>query len=102
MNPKLIELADQRATLVARAAAQRAELSQALASWRRPLALADQGLAAARYLRSNPMLLGGVVAFLIALRPWRLVKWLPRGWLTWRLARMALGAMGGKGILRGW
>jgi len=99
MNPKLLELADQRATLVARAAAQRVELSQALASWRRPLALADQGLAAARYLRSNPMLLGGVVAFLIGLRPWRLVKWLPRGWLTWRLARMALGA---KGILRGW
>jgi len=89
MNAKLIELADQRASLVARAAAQRAELSQALASWRRPLALADQGFAAARYLRSNPMLLGGVVAFLVALRPWR-------------LARMALGAMGGKGILRGW
>ena len=99
MNAKLIELADQRATLVARAAAQRSELSQALASWRRPLALADRGLAAARYLRSNPMLLGGVVTFLMALRPWRLVKWLPRGWLTWRLARMALGA---RGILRGW
>ncbi len=99
MNAKLIELADQRATLVARAAAQRAELSQTLASWRRPLALADRGLAAARYLRSNPMLLGGVVTFLMALRPWHLLKWLPRGWLTWRLARMVLGA---KGILRGW
>ena len=101
MNPKLIELAERRAALVARAERQRAELSQALASCRRPLALADQGLAAARYLQSNPMLLGGVVAFLMALRPWRLVKWLPRGWITWRLARMALGAMGAKGMLRG-
>jgi len=99
MNAKLIELAEQRAALVARAAAQRAELSQALASWRGPLGMVDQGWAAARYLGSNPMLLGGVAAFLIALRPWRLVKWLPRGWLTWRLARMALGS---KGILRGW
>jgi len=45
------------------------------------------------------MLLGGVAAFLIGLRPWRLVKWLPPGWLMWRVARMALGA---KGVLRGW
>ena len=99
MNAKLIELAEQRAALVARVAAQRAELSQALASWRGPLAVVDQGWAAARYLGSNPMLLGGVAAFLITLRPWRLVKWLPPGWLTWRLARMAWGA---KGVLRGW
>jgi hypothetical protein len=98
MNAKLIELAEQRAVLVARAAAQRAELSQALASWRGPLGVADQGWAAVRYLRSNPMLLGGVAAFLVGLRPWRLLKWLPPGWLTWRLARMALGA---KGVLRG-
>jgi hypothetical protein len=98
MNAKLIELAEQRAVLVARAAAQRAELSQALASWRGPLAVADRGWAAVRYLRSNPMLLGGVAAFLVGIRPWRLLKWLPPGWLTWRLARMALGA---KGVLCG-
>ena len=94
MNPKLTELAEQRAAVVARADAQRAELSQALESWRGPLAVVDQGWAAVRYLGSNPMLLGGVAAFLFALRPWRLVKWLPPSWLTWRLARMALGAVG--------
>ena len=99
MNPKLTELAEQRAALVARAEAQRAELSQALSSWRGPLKVVDQGWAVVRYLRSNPMLLGGVAAFLIALRPWRLVKWLPPRWLMWRVARMALGATG---ILRGW
>jgi hypothetical protein len=99
MNPKLIELAEQRAALVARAEAQRAELSQALASWRGPMTVVDQGWAAVRSVGSNPMLLGGVAAFLIALRPWRLVKWLPPGWLMWRVARMALGA---KGVLRGW
>jgi len=98
MNEKLIELAEQRAALVARAAAQRAELSQVLSSWRGPLNVVDQGWAAVRYLGSNPMVLGGVAAFLIALRPWRMVKWLPPGWLLWRVARMAIGA---RGILRG-
>ncbi len=99
MNPKLTELAEQRAALVAMAEAQRTELSQALASWRGPLGVVDRGWAAVRYLLgSNPMLLGGVAAFLIALRPWRFMKWLPPGWLTWRLARMALGA---KGVFRG-
>jgi len=98
MNEKLIKLAEQRAALVARAAAQRAELSQALWSWRGPLNVVDRGWAALRYLGSNPMVLGGVAAFLIALRPLRMVKWLPPGWLLWRVVRMALGA---RGILRG-
>jgi hypothetical protein len=99
MNAKLIELAERRATLAAKAAAQRAELSQVLSSWRGPLTVVDQGWAAVRYLGSNPMVLGGVAAFLVALRPWRMVKWLPPSWLLWRIARMALGS---KGILRGW
>ena len=98
MNEKLIKLAEQRAALVARAAAQRAELSQALSSWRGPLNVVDRGWAVLRYLGGNPMVLGGVAAFLIALRPLRMVKWLPPGWLLWRVVRMALGA---RGILRG-
>jgi hypothetical protein len=89
MNPKLIELAEQRAALVARAETQRAELSRVLASWAGPLGVVDRGWAATRYLGSNP----------IALRPWRFVKWLPPGWIMWRIVRMGLGA---KGILRGW
>jgi len=98
MNAKMIELAERRAALAAKAAAQREELSQALAHWRAPISVVDQGWAALRYLGKNPMLLGGAVAFLVALRPWRMVKWLPPGWLLWRITRMALGA---KGILRG-
>ncbi len=90
MKTKLCELAEQRAVLVTRAANQRAELAQALTSWRGPLHVVDQGWAAARYLRGNPVLWGGLAAFLIATRPWRFLKWLPTGWLTWRLAQMAL------------
>src|SRR5512143_2918708 len=43
MNAKLIELAERRTILVARAATQRAELSQALAPWREALAVAHRG-----------------------------------------------------------
>jgi hypothetical protein len=71
MNAKLIELGERRATLVARAATQRAELSQALAPWRRPLAVVDQGWGAVRNLRNQAALLAGVAAFVVPLRPLR-------------------------------
>jgi hypothetical protein len=85
MNGKLIELAVRRATLVERAATQRVQLSQALAPWRGSLEVADQGLAAVRYIRSHPALLVGVVAFLAAARPGLLPRWLGCGWRVWRM-----------------
>ena len=92
MNAKLIELAERRATLVAKAEAQRAELSQALAAWRSPLGMIDQGIAAVRFLKRYPVVVAGVVTLAVVFRPWRLMKWLPPGWLMWRAARVALGA----------
>jgi hypothetical protein len=92
MNAKLIELAERRATLVARAKAQRADLSQALAPWGSPLGVIDQGVAAVRYLKRYPVIVAGIVTAAVVFRPWRLVKWLPPGWLLWRAARVALGA----------
>jgi hypothetical protein len=86
MNPKLIELADRRATLVRRAATQRVELSQALAPWRRSLAMVHQGLVAVRYVRNHAALVMGVVAFVTPFRPLRMARWLRRGWLVWRTA----------------
>lgn len=83
MNAKLTELANRRAALVTRAAAQRAALSQAYAPWRGPLAIVDQGLVAVRYIRSHPVLLVGVVALVVALRPKRVAQWLERGWVAW-------------------
>ena len=87
MNAKLIELAERRKILVARAATQRAELSQALAPWREALAVVDRGLVAVRYIRSYAALLVGVAAFVAPLRPWRMAKWLRRDGLAWRVAR---------------
>jgi hypothetical protein len=86
MNAMLIELAERRTTLVARAATQRAELSQALAPWHGPLAVVDEGLVAVRYIRNHAALLVGIVAFVAPLRPLRMRKWVRRGWLVWRLA----------------
>ena len=89
MNGKLIELAERRKTLVARAAVQRMELAQALAPWRKPLAVVDHGWVAVRYVRSHPALLVGGVAFVSALSTWRRAKWVERGLLVWNLTRLA-------------
>lgn len=86
MNAKLIDLAERRKTLVARAATQRAELAQALAPWRGPLTVVDQGLGAVGYIRSHAALLAGVAAFVVPFGPWRVARWLRRGWLVWRMA----------------
>ena len=86
MNAKLVELAERRTTLVARAATQRVELSQALAPWRGSLAVVDDGLVAVRYIRNHAALVVGIVAFVAPLRPTRLARWLRRGWLVWRTA----------------
>ncbi len=86
MNAKLMELAGRQTSLVARAATQRSELSQALAPWREALGGVDRGLVAVRYIRSYAALLVGVVAFVVPLLPWRMVKWLRRDGLVWRVA----------------
>ena len=88
MNAKLMELAGRRTNLVARAATERAELSQALARWRNALAVADRGWVAVRYIRNHAALLVGVAAFLVPLRPLRVARWLRRGWLVWSTARV--------------
>jgi len=54
MNKKLILLAERRERLIAQAAAQRMVLAQNIEPWRVPLARADQGLAALRYIKNHP------------------------------------------------
>jgi hypothetical protein len=86
MNAKLMELTERRETLVGRAAIQRVELSQTLATWRGPLAVVDEGLVAMRYIRNHAALLVGVAAFVVPLRPLRVARWLRRGWVVWHMA----------------
>lgn len=98
MNEKRIELAERRAALVARAAAQRQDLAQVLAPWRRPIELLEKGAEAVRSLKKHPEAMAGVAILLAVLRPWRFLRWLPSGWAVWRFARVALRA---KNILDG-
>jgi len=91
MNSKEIELAERRAALVARAAAEREELSNALTSCLKPVAAVQRGLDAARRIWSRPEVIAGAVALLTVLRVWRIARWLPPGWAIWRVARIILG-----------
>jgi hypothetical protein len=91
MNPNLTRLAEQRERLVAQAAAQRTALANAVEPWRTPLAIADQGLAALRFIKRHPVwIIGGAVLF-AAVRPGSAGKWLGRGWLTWRVVQQLRG-----------
>lgn len=91
MNGKSARLAERRERLVAQAAAQRAALAQNLAPWRAPLALADRGVAALRYVRRHPALLVVATLTIAALRPQRLGRRLGLVWGAWRFGRRLLG-----------
>jgi len=85
MSDKLTQLARRREHLVAQAAAQRMALAQNIEPWRTPLALADQGLAALRFVRSHPVWIIGGGVLLTALRPGHVWKWLRRSWVAWQI-----------------
>lgn len=87
MNDKLTRLVARREQLIAQATAQRMALAQNIELWRTPLALADQGLAAVRFIKSHPAWIVGGAVLLAALRPGRVGKWLRRGWVTWQVVR---------------
>jgi hypothetical protein len=91
MNKKSVRLAEHRRLLIAQAEAQRSVLAHNLAPWRARLALADQGIAAVRYVRNRPGLLVAAVLLLAAFRPRRVGTWLQRGWLVWQIRRRLSG-----------
>lgn len=85
MNKTLSRLAVRREQIVAVAASQRWTLAQQVEPWRIPLALADQGVTALRYLKRHPEVIIVASLFLAALRPKRIATWLGRGWVSWQL-----------------
>lgn len=91
MNANLVRLAERRERLVAQAAAQRRTLALDIEPWRIPLALADQGLTALRYIKRHPEWIIGGIVLLAALRPRHVGKWLGRGWVSWQLVHRLRG-----------
>lgn len=68
MNKQMIEVMQRRGELLSRIAAQREQAAALGARWQAPLAVADQGLAVLRFLRSNPVLVAGVAALVVIRR----------------------------------
>jgi len=91
MNKTLIRLADRRERLVEQVAAQRVQLAQSIEPWRIPLARADQGLAALRYIKRHPAWLVGGGLLLATLQPGRFGIWLQRGWVAWQVMHQLRG-----------
>ena len=70
MNDQLDDIKQERALLLARIAGHREMIAAVGARWKLPLAVADQGFAVGRYLRSNPLSLVGVagIVTLVAIK----------------------------------
>lgn len=83
MNKQMALVMQRRGELLARISAQREQVAVLGACWQAPLALADQGLVAVRYLRARPVLVAGVLALLI-IRRRGLVGLARNGWMAWK------------------
>lgn len=83
MNEQMLAVMQRRGELLAKIAAQRGQVAQIGARWQAPLALADQGLAVVRFLRSHPALAAGVVA-LFVIRRRGVVGLVKSGWRVWK------------------
>ena len=72
---QLSAVMQRRGDLLARIASQREQVTEIGVSFQTPLALAERGLAAARFLRSHPVLVAGVVGVAgmagVILRVWK-------------------------------
>lgn len=83
MNKGLIRVAERRALLLAKVAAQRETLGRNVEVWSRPLSMVDRALAAMRFVAGHPAwILGSVFA---PLQPGRMGSWLRRGAAVFQL-----------------
>ena len=88
---RLTDLYQRRADLLVRSAAQRVELGEACSTWRLPLAMADRGVAAWRFVHKHPVLLAGVGTVFAMTQPRLTLKWFRRGWTLWQSYRGLTG-----------
>lgn len=91
---RLAELRLQRERLVARSAVQRIELARALAPLSGPIAIVERGLAGVLWLRRHPAAIAIGVAFMMIIRPQRLLGGVRQGMTAWRIAQTVLPLIG--------
>jgi hypothetical protein len=85
MNAQLTAITRRRAALVAKAAEQRSELGYWLQPWQTSLAFVDRGMALARRVRANPLVLVIGVLLLLRLGRGRWSVWAGRFWTGWQI-----------------
>ena len=95
---RLIEIARHKARLIERARAQRAVIGQGVRQLQGPIAIADRGLAVARYLRTRPVLIAVAVAALVALRGRGVLALVARAFSLWRLWRSVSDWSSGRSV----
>lgn len=89
MNERLLDIRVRRARLQSKIEAQRNAVGIITERWEKPLAVADAGLTALRFVKSHPVLIAGVGA--AAIFRFRGTAGLAAtGWRLWRLYRSAL------------
>ncbi|HCI13675.1 MAG: hypothetical protein A2063_07835 [Gallionellales bacterium GWA2_60_142] len=90
MNKQMLAVMQRRGELLAKIDTQREQVAQVSVRWQAPLALADQGLVALRFMRSRPVLVAGVAALLVWRRRGALGA-IRMGWRAWKGYRYLTG-----------
>ena len=80
MKQRRADLADRRLRLLEKIEAQRIEVAEISADFRRPLVLADTGLKAVRFIRNHPALVSGSIAALLSMRGMGVAGLAKKGW----------------------
>jgi hypothetical protein len=80
-------LALRRARLIALAEVQRQRLLADIEPWRKPLALADRGIAAARFVGNHPAWMVGTAVAPMAFRTRARGTWFRRGLAAFQIVR---------------
>jgi len=80
MKQRLAELSDRRLRLLEEIETQRMEVAEISLDFKKPLALADTGLKAVRFIRNHPALVSGGIAALLSMRGMGVAGLAKKGW----------------------
>jgi hypothetical protein len=84
-QPRDTELAERKQQVLIRSAELRVSLTHQVQALSSPLAVADQAVAGAQWLRTHPAWPLGAMAVLAVLRPRRALRWASRLLVGWRV-----------------
>lgn len=96
----LTVLAERKAELVSRAAAQRAAITEAAGQLQDRMRVIDRGVSALGAIKAHPVLAGVGVAVLLVLSRRTLMRWAGRAVMLWRGWRMLQSMWHGRRLVQ--